>query len=132
MPEKRSKFFDPKQHLVTRGGQKFINFTGLLAKVADDDKQIVETDSELIQIPNDENGGVAIVKATVKVKVKGEVLPFRAIGDASKDNVGTMVASALIRMAETRAWVRALRLVMRSETAAEEMPESNAAAEDVT
>lgn len=125
-------YFNPAEHLVTKGGKKFINFTGLLAKVADDGKEIVHADSELLQIPAESNDYVAITKATLRVRFgPNDIRSFSAHGDASKENVGPMVATALMRMAETRAWVRALRLVMRSETAAEEMPESEAAEEDV-
>lgn len=47
---------------------------------------------------------------------------FTGYGDSSKDNTGAMVQSAYIRMAETRAIVRALRFATNiAETGIEEM-----------
>ena len=50
--------------------------------------------------------GLCIFKATVT----GERGTYNAFGDASPRNVGKMIAPHLIRMAETRAIARALRL----------------------
>ncbi len=68
---------------------------------------LVGTSVELVQIPCEENGHVAIVKATARFGVTPEA--FEAYGDASPRNVNSKIASALIRMAETRAKGRALR-----------------------
>ena len=45
---------------------------------------------------------------------------FQAVGDASVDNVGDEIAPHLVRMAETRAIVRALRWATNSASTAEE------------
>jgi hypothetical protein len=60
---------------------------------------------ELVQIPSEENGHCAIVKATMTLKTGC----YEAYGDASPKNVNSKIATALIRMAETRAKGRALR-----------------------
>ncbi len=59
----------------------------------------------LVQIPGQDNGQVAIVKAEVETS-KGL---FEAFGDASPENVDSFLAPHLIRVAETRAKARALR-----------------------
>jgi len=46
----------------------------------------------------------------VQATAKGEKGTYQGIGDASKDNVNTLIAKHMIRMAETRAINRALRL----------------------
>src|SRR5688572_23535579 len=61
--------------------------------------------TQLLVIPNDENGRLAIVKATVEL----EVGRFEGIGDADPGNVEGFLAPHLIRVAETRAKARALR-----------------------
>ena len=54
-----------------------------------------------------------------------------AIGDASRANVGKMIATALPRMAHTRALNRALRcLIGEGATTAEEIPDSPGTAQD--
>lgn len=62
--------------------------------------------NELIQAPTAANDNVAIVKATVRLEGGKE---FSAYGDASPANTARHIATALIRMAETRAKGRALR-----------------------
>lgn len=70
---------------------------------------LVGIDCELVQIPSDDNGQVAIVKATATFKTESGEKVFRAYGDASPKNVNAKIATALIRMSETRAKGRALR-----------------------
>lgn len=60
---------------------------------------------ELLQIPADDNGHTAIVCATAHFP-DGD---WKCYGDASPRNVNSVIATALIRMAETRAKGRALR-----------------------
>jgi hypothetical protein len=61
--------------------------------------------TQLVIVPNDENGRLAIVKATVEVE-KGH---FEGLGDADPSSVEAFLAPHLIRVAETRAKARALR-----------------------
>jgi hypothetical protein len=71
---------------------------------------LCHTNVELVQIPSEENGHCAIVKAKVFIR-KGDAAldSYEAYGDASPKNVNSKIATALIRMAETRAKGRALR-----------------------
>ncbi len=78
-------------------------FAGLLARAHDEGLRRIDTD--LIQSPDDHNGQLAIVRATVETD-KGV---FTGIGDASPANVNRRIAPHIIRMAETRAKARALR-----------------------
>ncbi len=123
MPEERKKKFNPKdsKHIVKVSGQEFITYVGLQARLQDQGKSIVGVDTEVVQVPHPDNGDTAVV--TSKVTVIGrdaegrEFGPyeFRCIGDASPDSVGKAIKPHIIRMAETRAIARALRIITRSE-----------------
>ena len=78
-------------------------YAGVLARAHEEGLTSITT--ELVQVPHPDNGMVAIVTAKV-VTTKGT---FTGIGDANPDNVGRKIVPHLIRMAETRAKVRALR-----------------------
>ncbi len=102
-------------------GKEFILFEGLLnlAHAAG----LKRVDSELLQLPNKENDFTAISKAVVEVE-KGT---FTAIGDASPTTVASAVKAAYIRMSDTRAIARAMRLAVNVGMASvEEMAESPA------
>lgn len=76
------------------------------------------TETQLVQMPSKANGEVAIVHATVSV-AKGT---FTALGDASPENVSPEVAPHIVRVAETRALARALRIAVNiGEVAVEEL-----------
>jgi hypothetical protein len=85
------------------GTKDVVTYAGLLAKAHDEGLKAVRTN--LVQIPNDDNGRTAIAKAEVET---GKGL-FEAHGDASPLNVNSFIVPHLIRMAETRAKARALR-----------------------
>ena len=92
-----------EEYMIERGGRRFVLYAGLLEEAHARGLRSIET--ELLQVPNLENGEVAIAKAVVRTE-EGK---FSGIGDASRQNVGRTIAPHIIRMAETRAKARALR-----------------------
>lgn len=92
------------EFMITRQGKQYVLFAGLLD--AAHAQGLRGIDTELIQVPTPDNGGVAVVKATVQME---DGRAFSGIGDASPENVGRNIAPHVIRMAETRAKARALR-----------------------
>ncbi|MGI8911372.1 MAG: hypothetical protein ACR2JR_12595 [Rubrobacteraceae bacterium] len=120
-----------EEFLITRQGKQYVLFQGLLDEAHN--RGLRGIDTELIQVPNEANGNVAIVKATVEMEggeasESGAVAPrvFSGIGDASPSNVGRGIVPHLIRMAETRAKARALRdAVNVGATALEELSDGD-------
>ena len=119
-PEKRRK--TEGEFIITRQGKQYALYSGLLDEAHT--RGLASLDTELLQVPDDDNGNVAIVKAVVELpkvdRQTGEVVldpetkkpfmgRFSGIGDASPENVNRQIAPHLIRMAETRAKARALR-----------------------
>ena len=92
-----------EEYMIERQGRRFVLYAGLLEEAHSRGLRSIETD--LLQIPDSENGEVAVVRATVRT----EDGKFMGIGDASPENVNRTIAPHLIRMAETRAKARALR-----------------------
>ncbi len=92
-----------KEFIVNRQGKDFVVYAGLLDQAHREGLKRITT--KLVQAPLDENGRLAICYAEVETE-KGL---FSGIGDASPDNVGRMIATHIVRMAETRAKARALR-----------------------
>ena len=106
------------EFVVERHGRRFVLLAGVLDLAHTRGLEAIET--ELLQVPGESNGHLAIVKATVRL-AGGRV--FTAHGDASPQNVRKGVDLALVRMAETRALGRALRFALGvAETLAEELP----------
>ncbi len=92
-----------EEYMIERQGKRFVLYAGLLEEAHSRGLRSIET--ELVQIPDHENGEVAIVRAIVRT----EDGKFTGIGDASPENVNRTIAPHVIRMAETRAKARALR-----------------------
>ena len=119
--------FNPNdsKHLVKLQGTPYITVVGLQARLADQNKAVVETNSEMLVNPFENDELAAVVKYSAYVlDVKGNKHgPFVALGDASKKTVNQKLAGATLRMAETRAYGRVLRIATRSPfTALEELP----------
>ena len=85
------------------GSKDVVLYAGLLNQAHEEGLARVRT--SILQIPTEENGRLAIIKAEVETS-KGL---FEAIGDACPENVDDFLAPHLIRVAETRAKARALR-----------------------
>lgn len=92
-----------ERFIVNLKGKQFVTYEGLLDLAHQEGLISIEVD--LLQIPNKENGMIAIVKATAKTKDK----VFMDIGDAGPKSVNSMITPHIIRMASTRAKARALR-----------------------
>ena len=85
------------EFMITRHGKQYVLFAGLLDEAHN--RGLKGIDTELLQVPDDSNGRVAVVKATVELE---DGRRFSGIGDASPDNVGRNIVPHLLRMAETR------------------------------
>jgi hypothetical protein len=83
--------------------KEVVTYAGLLNRATQDNLKKVYT--ELIQLPSEANQMTAICMAEV-VTDKGV---FRDYGDANPQNVSSMIAPHIIRMASTRAKARAFR-----------------------
>ena len=92
-----------EEYMIERQGKRFVLYAGLLEEAHSRGLRSIET--ELLQVPDHENGEVAIVRAVVRT----EDGKFTGIGDSSPENVNRTIAPHVIRMAETRAKARALR-----------------------
>jgi hypothetical protein len=92
-----------REFVINRQGKDYVLYAGLLDQAHQQGLKAIKT--QLVQVPTNENGQMAICLAEVTTE-KGT---FTGIGDADPGNVSRMMASALIRMAETRAKARALR-----------------------
>lgn len=85
-------------------GKDFVLFEGLLEMAHAAGLKRVET--QLLQAPHRDNGMLAIVRAVVETE-KGI---FSALGDASPESAERPMHPHLVRLADTRAIARALRI----------------------
>lgn len=95
------------EFFIERQGKRMVLYAGLLDEAHEQGLRSIDT--ELLQVPTEANGNVAIVKAKIEIERSHATHEFTGIGDAGPHNVGRMIQSHLIRMAETRAKARALR-----------------------
>ncbi len=108
----------PEGWIVTLSGKEYATWPYVLNEAHQIGLKAIET--QLVQIPAPENQHTAIVRATARFEDGKE---FTAYGDASPANVNNRIATALIRMAETRGKGRALRDACNiGMTLAEELP----------
>lgn len=95
----------PEQFIKKLQGKDFVLYSGLLELAHQDGLEF--SDTEILQFPGPDNGQTCIVKALVRTS-KGS---FSGIGDASPTSVpNKTIHPHIIRMAETRAMARALRV----------------------
>jgi hypothetical protein len=107
------------KYIINLSGRDYPLYAGILNEAHERGLQSIET--QLIQIPGEENGHTAIVKAVVRLK---DGAYFEDYGDANPRNTSARIATALIRMASTRAKGRALRDAINvGQTMLEELPD---------
>lgn len=114
---------DLSKYVVNVQGKDFITFPGLLAEAHSQGLVGIETN-----LVNPESKDAPIVKAIITLRGEGpqNFKVFTGYGDATKTNVASKVAGALLRMAETRAIARALRFACNIDmTAIEELDSEN-------
>jgi hypothetical protein len=110
-----------EEFFIERQGKRMVLIAGLLDEAHRLGLRSIDT--ELLQVPAEENGNVAICKARVEME---DGRTFSGIGDASPANVGQNIAPHIIRMSETRSKARALRdAVNVAAVALEEMGEDD-------
>ncbi len=109
---------DPR-FVVNLKGKEYPTWPGVLDAATKAGLKSLET--ELIQIPAEENGWTAIVRATAAYE---DGRTFTDYGDASPKNCSPAIALAAIRMASTRAKGRVCRdSVNVGQTMLEELPD---------
>lgn len=96
-----------ERYVVNISGKIYLKYGGVLNAALEQGLKSLEVD--LIQIPNESNGNVAICKATAVFEREGRETRFTEWGDAAPNNCAKIVHTALIRMAATRSKGRALR-----------------------
>ena len=101
---------------ISRRGVRMVLYAGVLQEAHERGIRSIET--ELLQVPNEDNGQTAIVKATVEMLASVELQNgdhegrgprFSGLGDASPASTSSQMVPHLLRLAETRAKARALK-----------------------
>ncbi len=92
------------EFLITRQGKQYVLYAGLLDQAHAKGLRSIST--EVVQVPDESNGHVAIARATVEFE---DGRRFQGIGDASPKNVSRNIVPHLLRMSETRSKAPALR-----------------------
>jgi len=94
-------------HIINLQGSQFVTFKGLLWLAHKEGIESITT-KPLSDLDKVHETGLAIFQATAT----GKHGTYTATGDASPKNVNKMIARHSIRMAETRAIARCLRLYL--------------------
>ncbi len=98
------------------GEVEAVSLKGLLSLAHDEELRSVRT--RIVELPSAQNGQRAVIRAFVRTK-RGV---FSGTGDATPENVNPEVSGHTIRIAESRAVARALRLAVNiGEVAIEEL-----------
>lgn len=114
----------PDEFIKNLQGKDFILYGGLV-HLATEYNGLISISTQIIQLGDDTNGNVTVVKAIAVAMVDGVRREFHGYGDAGPLSVSKMILPHAIRMAETRAKARALRdLTNVGMTAFEEMYEA--------
>ncbi|HHY13229.1 MAG TPA: hypothetical protein GX526_01095 [Thermoanaerobacterales bacterium] len=92
-----------RKFIINLQEKDYVTYEGLLDLAHQKGLKGIKTD--IIQLPNKENGGQCIMKAIAIT----EDSQYEGYGDADPTNVNRHIAKHIIRMAETRAKARALR-----------------------
>lgn len=92
-----------EEFIIDLQGKSFVTYEGLLDYAHQ--LGLISIEVEVLQVPNNSNGMIAICKATAKTENE----TYTDIGDASPTSVTNTLIPHLIRMASTRAKARALR-----------------------
>ncbi len=109
----------PAKFIKKIQGKDFVLFEGLLEMAHAEGLKRVET--QLLQAPHKDNGMLAIVRAVIETD-RGI---FSALGDASPESAERPIQPHLVRLADTRAIARAIRIAVNvGITAVEEINES--------
>jgi len=109
----------PAKFIKKIQGKDFVLFEGLLEMAHAAGLKRVET--QLLQAPSKDNGMLAIVRAVIETE-KGI---FSALGDASPESAERPMQPHLVRLADTRAIARAMRIAVNvGMTALEEINSS--------
>lgn len=103
LPQEIIKENKPSNFVINFRGKEYVTHQGLLNEAHK--KGLISIETELIVGPSED--GLIVFKATAKTKDK----TFTCYGDASKNNVNSMIVPHVMRMAETRAINRTLRLL---------------------
>ena len=104
-----------RRFVIQRDNKDFVLMSGLVDMLHQLSDGFFEVTTTLVQIPGKDNEQTAIVTARVVVfdpsNPDNAMRIATGIGDASPANVNRMMQPHLLRMAETRATARALRLL---------------------
>lgn len=103
-------------HIVNLKGKDYILFAGLLVLAHENGLESIDTESVVVDSQNH--------TAVMITRVSGERGTYTGHGDAAPDNLTKMMIPAYLRMAETRAIARALRMYLGiGMTCLSELPE---------